>query len=242
MQTTVPSTSVYSSQINSQQTSSVKSYPAPIKSRKSNAPIEIPVIPLFEHGHGHGSFGCMSEAPPSYLSEEEAVELIREYAKEEGVEFSLSEGFSLNMYVPQLNLGYQLYSETPDSTNVLVPGYTQTDYKLDGYNKNLKIAFEFISESDYKNLALKSPNGLPYMSGGYYYREAAQAVNDQLNKYRDQVITATFYDPVFNIEDYWSNEEHMYDYDDQTVAAVAKRDLKAQVKDFIQWLKTQNII
>ncbi|MDP4091420.1 MAG: metalloprotease, partial [Bacillota bacterium] len=45
------------------------------------------VAPIFEHGQGRGSFGCSSVAPPSFLSEEEAFQVIQEEARQYGVSF-----------------------------------------------------------------------------------------------------------------------------------------------------------
>jgi len=39
------------------------------------------VAPIFIHGDGRGSFGCVSVAPPAFLSEEEAFDVIHEEAK-----------------------------------------------------------------------------------------------------------------------------------------------------------------
>lgn len=46
------------------------------------------VAPIFEHGEGQGAFGCVAIAPPVFLTEAEAREVIEDEAKKAGVEFT----------------------------------------------------------------------------------------------------------------------------------------------------------
>src|SRR5450759_3640970 len=43
------------------------------------------VAPVFEHGKGVGSFGCIAVNPPIFLSEDEARQVIVEEAKRAGI-------------------------------------------------------------------------------------------------------------------------------------------------------------
>lgn len=59
------------------------------------------VAPVFDHGNGRGSFGCMSIAPPSFLSEEEAFQVIQEEGKKYGISFE-REGLNIeNVKLPE---------------------------------------------------------------------------------------------------------------------------------------------
>ncbi len=46
------------------------------------------VAPVFKHGDGAGSFGCVAINPPVFLSEDEARKVIVEEAKRAGIEFT----------------------------------------------------------------------------------------------------------------------------------------------------------
>jgi len=48
----------------------------------------VTVAPIFRHGAGRGSFGCMAVAPPVFLSEEEALAVIGEELGRKGVVLS----------------------------------------------------------------------------------------------------------------------------------------------------------
>lgn len=48
------------------------------------------VAPIFEHGEGRGATGCVVVNPPVFLSEQDAMQVIREELPKSGV--SLSEG------------------------------------------------------------------------------------------------------------------------------------------------------
>jgi hypothetical protein len=43
------------------------------------------VAPIFEHGEGRGATGCVVTSPPVFLSEEEALQVIREELAKRGV-------------------------------------------------------------------------------------------------------------------------------------------------------------
>lgn len=53
-----------------------------------HTPIPSQVAPIFEHGVGHGAFGCQAVNPPVFLSEEEARQVIVEEGKRAGIFFS----------------------------------------------------------------------------------------------------------------------------------------------------------
>jgi hypothetical protein len=55
-------------------------------------PVEPPmgaiVAPLFSHGDGRGATGCVVSAPPVFLSEEEALQIITEELSRHGLSFA----------------------------------------------------------------------------------------------------------------------------------------------------------
>src|SRR5512137_2050774 len=49
------------------------------------------VAPIFQHGEGRGSTGCIVMSPPVFLSEEEALQVIREEMATRGVQLGTNQ-------------------------------------------------------------------------------------------------------------------------------------------------------
>jgi hypothetical protein len=91
------------------------------------------VSPVFIHGRGRGSYGCVSVAPPSFLSEDEAFEVIQREAQKYGLVFSRDTAALEDVFVPA-NTGEGLYKGEMD--NLPNGGYMKVWFrKLSGKNK-----------------------------------------------------------------------------------------------------------
>jgi hypothetical protein len=87
-------------------------------SNQKTEPLVAGVAPIFEHGNGRGSFGCVSVAPPSFLSEEEAFQAIQEEAKLYGIEFDKT-GLELkNVGIPETMYYLKPVNEGAGYTNI----------------------------------------------------------------------------------------------------------------------------
>lgn len=193
-------------------------------------------VPFFEHGDGRGSFGCESVAPPCFLSEEEALSVINEITKREGFEFDKDGATLYNINIPQTNIYDYKQNE--------MKSYKKRDLILDGYNKDKKIAFEFVSKYDIESWQNEN-NGIMSTVSTYPFKLTAKALSEQINKGSNDMIIATFYDPDYNYESVSSiisNRNLNYNEREKTIKDIVKADLRLQVEDFITWLKSQNII
>lgn len=189
---------------------------------------------IFQHGDGRGSFGCVSVAPPSFLSEEEAFEVIQEEMKSYNIKLEKN-GLTLKgVKVPETK--YYLYDSTINSTK-------KRDIELDGYDKEKKIAFEFVSREDYSDWQVDQ--GIRSSVDDYDFLSTAKLLQKGLEKENTETKIGVFYDPMSRLseedrkeivgsEDWSALEKRAKD--------VAREDLKKQVKDFIEWLKAQGII
>ena len=99
--------------------------------------ISAPVItPIFKYRIGRGSFGCVSVAPPAFLSEAEAYEVISEEAKREGIVFEKG-GLELDkVNMPLTSLMYN-----PEDKDSVKLKSKKGSLALDGYDSNKRIAF-----------------------------------------------------------------------------------------------------
>ena len=188
-------------------------------------------IPLFVHGEGRGSYGCSSIAPPVYLSEEEAAQVILETAAEYGVDFSGS-GTVQGDALPYTSL---------------VPGEAPGTYKgtlpLDGYDGEKAIGFLYVSKED---VVSWHKQGDVYSSVSVYDMHGTA---ERLTKtVKDTVV---FYDPGYDFNTFMDLQRELGENCDwqelsAEYAAIEKErmtaDLRAQVIDFMEWLKGEGII
>ncbi len=190
-------------------------------------------IPFFEHGNGRGSYGCVSVAPPVFLSEDEAAQVIREEVAKAGVSFSDSKSIEGKFPATNLYGDESMKDATWDGT-----------LKLDGYDRTLGIGFEFISQQDVEDWQ-KNGNMMSSVST-YEMKDTAKRLSDSVKD------VAVFYDPGMdwtNIKfDYNSYSKNYSDYqayiNEFTAAQKAQmlENLRAQVRDFLAWLAAEGII
>lgn len=196
-------------------------------------------IPIFSHGEGMGSYGCVSVAPPVFLSEEEAISVIREEAALYGLEFT--EGKTLEKaQIPRHNTA-------PMEKEYGNPLKTQKgELLLDGYSESLGVGFEFVSLDDLREWP--DPKQEMFSSvESYFFKDAAEALAS------NNESVAVFYDPAcadfseFNYE--WPEEDdggasyaaYAAEYEARQKEKSVEA-LRAQVKDFLEWLKGQGVI
>ncbi|MBR4961964.1 MAG: hypothetical protein IKY52_13800 [Clostridia bacterium] len=184
-------------------------------------------VPLFVHGEGRGSFGCDSVLPPVYLSEDEAAQVIRETAREYGVDFS-GKGTVESRKLPYTNV----YGVEMDDT------YKGT-LTLDGYDSVLGIGYEYVSQKDVSDWH-KDTNIMSTVETFDMKGTAERLTNAVKN-------TAVFYDPGMDYSTMpeWHSEDDWERAVDEYHARQKERmteDLRAQVVDFLEWLRGQGVI
>lgn len=189
---------------------------------------------IFQHGDGRGSFGCVSVAPPAFLSEEEAFEVIHEEMKSYNIKLEKN-GLTLKgVKVPETK--YYLYDSTINSTK-------KRDLELDGYDKEKKIAFEFVSREDYSDWQVDQE--IRSSVDDYDFLSTAKLLQIGLEKEDAETKIGVFYDPMSRLsEDEMKevSESGNWSALEKRAKDVAREDLKKQVKDFIEWLKAQGIV
>ena len=230
---------------------------APLSGGNEKQAVAI-VAPVFEHGAGRGATGCIVMNPPVFLSEEQALQVIREEMAKARIELepagkAISGVRSSNPY---------------GESNV-------AGFKPDLLDSRAKVAVEFISEQEHgaweqTETRKEDPNA----PGGtstvtiYDFPARARFVSRRVqNQATDQVRFAAFYDPLADrealakisenygatvralpVEDEQGHEQaySRYASDLQAakdrVVAESKRLLRLQVRDFLDWLKAQGAI
>jgi hypothetical protein len=231
----------------------------------------ITVAPVFKHGEGRGADGCVVVAPPVFLSEEEALQVLREELAKHGIK--LKAGLTLSgVRMPARSENHEVIKtadgrEEVKHSIVEVAG-PSTPLKVDGFDEKHKVAVQFVSEHRYDDLGgfLVAP-----LARSLDFHEVAEHVAATVKKQaKDHVFYGVFYDPVAerherrNVRDNIDvqalikyQEEHgkeefekllrqqaqaLFKRQEEHGKEESKKLLRQQADDFVAWLKTQKAI
>ncbi len=217
------------------------------------------VAPIFEHGEGRGATGCVVINPPVFLSEQDAMQVIREEMSKVGVQFAPEK-----VTMPEIRIKMKDDEGLPDERLILLRKSMEKGIALDGLDPKKRVAVQYVNHGNYYQLGgLRSPSTVQ----GWYFKEVASAVSQEVSKSGKDLYYGAFYDPVVAIGDkenqrLWKRRteldkrsvklgnpsalnreyERAYKQADAPARAEAKRLLRMQVRDFIKWLKGQGVI
>ena len=205
--------------------------------------------PLFEHGRGLGSTGCMVVAPPIYLTEAEATQVIKKGLENAGLNFVDNADSSLGILVAENRFidefrpfNYKIEKKTDDTI-------VNKHITVEGIIANTKIKIVFVS-----NIKAK-PTFKPYTVGsGKNAMDVIGVLGDgssvqslDVKKFAKSLIDSVaskegyvfFYDPVTYGEFTGNerNDEQLRNNKVEQAKAVSKNSLRAQVRDFLAWYK-----
>jgi hypothetical protein len=192
----------------------------------------INVAPLFRHGNGSGAFGCMMVAPPAFLSEDEALTAVNDTAKEYGLKFTVGDGPVFGNVLKPVTHMYGSGEKAPDTLIEFAPDFTDAEHG---------ISIEYVSTNDVRNW---NQGEQTISAGNYDTLDAAAQLSEALESAapRGSYNVGVLYDPCAYVE-----PEDYSDRKEQEEAAAKAREmseeqLKAQAKDFFEWLKQQGVI
>jgi hypothetical protein len=204
------------------------------------------VAPIFEHGEGRGATGCVVVTFPVFLSEEEAMQVIREELAEHGIELTSAPDLKGLTVMPRTRPGENepFTDEQP----------TPKPLSMDGIDDLNQVAVKYISETDCEKLDWTRCYG---MVTEYDSKGMARHVAEQIKERgRQRLYAGVFYDPLVDLEfgfDEWGADE---DVEEETPeqweaayqkirsrsAAKAKQLLRRQAEDFVAWLGRQGVL
>lgn len=152
------------------------------------------VAPLFLYGTGSGSLGCVVVSPPSFLPENEALDLIIAELKNHGFRFGrreqLVEGLTISSRRARYNVKTYKYNVTETGDKSL--------FYFDLYDEKTNIGIKYITDSNYYKL------GGPWSGSSvssYDMVDVAQGIRETLKEHysrsKDKKFNAVvFYDPM----------------------------------------------
>ena len=195
----------------------------PSSDHSSNDPATLD-IPIFAHGTGRGSYGCMSIAPPVFLSEEEAMQVIAEECAAQGIDISGQKTIS-GTFPATSTLPIAISGSNADKTYA-------GELELDGYSEALGIGVEFVSTQDI--IDWQADTEIDATVEQYNLKGTAQRLADCTDN------VAVFYDPASaDYKDFSGSNEESYVENGKEKSL---EELREQVRDFLQWLKAQGVI
>jgi len=200
------------------------------------------VAPIFEHGEGRGATGCVVISPPVFLSEEEALQVIRDELAKRGV---------------------TLGREKQQVTGVTIDGER---FQADAADSKKRVAVEFVSEQQCQELdwareretnregsiTISTVTVFDFPRTAKYLAEKVKSGGSR------KVFFGTFYDPLsgkINLEEIYrpvqrdglviadpNDSEKRREAAEVTIKAESTRLLRLQVQDFVKWLQGQGVI
>ena len=193
----------------------------------------VTVAPLFTHGDGLGAFGCVMVAPPAFLSEDEALSVINNVAKDYGLTFSTKGAPALDhVQQPVTNIYESENKAAPKTLITLTPDFADADHG---------VAIEFVSIEDVKSWHQET--GHEVSVERYATQDAAEQLSEALEgavlEDFESCTVGVLYDPCETVEETESEE---WEAAEEKSRALSVTQLSAQVKDFCEWLKAQGII
>jgi hypothetical protein len=221
------------------------------------------VAPIFNHGEGRGATGCIVVAPPVFLSEEEALQMIEEEMAKGGVNLTEKKHPLSQVTKP---LAHQLEDGKGNITiqprgaggkrDWLSPGAgKEGSFEVDALDPKKRIAVEFVSTADFQQRCGSSwerPDGSMCISSvsTYLVKDyagfVAKHVKDQS---KEKLYFGALYDPcgcVMPKDSPPTNDlkvwQQRYEAAAKASKAESERLLRLQVQDFVKWLQAQGAI
>lgn len=203
------------------------------------------VAPIFEHGEGRGAEGCLVITPPVFLSEEEAMQILREELAQHGIRLKAGhvlKGVSLPGRCWQEELTEGKDGEK-DVKFTVVEIADRKPLKLDGVDPDKHVAVKFVSRREYCDLG-GPKDGSTVTS--YDFKDVARYVVDHAKKHgRNPVVLAVFYDPLGEMSergDWGEGWREDWKEEEKRRKAESKVKLRQQAQDFAAWLKKEKAI
>jgi hypothetical protein len=146
------------------------------------------VAPIFEHGEGRGAVGCVVSNPPVFLSEQDAMQVIREQLTKAGVTLSASHVALQDVVIPQLR---QEFSQ-PGWNPKIVPTGDAKVFFLDALDTRKRVGVEYVSYGHYFDLGGEQSGSTVQ---DYDFKRIAAGVDKAVAKSHNLYFGA-FYDPA----------------------------------------------
>lgn len=187
------------------------------------------VAPLFIHGEGRGATGCVVVAPPVFITEEEARQIISEEMKTENIIINRT-----NVSIAEIAiLKNQTMSVQADRSQLI----------FDGLSDSSNIGYKYVTKGNHSGLQINYNNNISFQD--YDFLHIAENLREKFSEYSG-FTAVVFYDPC--TADKLEHDMVMMtkasrtqrSIRDNTLKAKSRELLKAQVRDFLKWMKIRS--
>ncbi|MBN1973395.1 MAG: hypothetical protein JW787_07130 [Sedimentisphaerales bacterium] len=217
-------------------TETVKDSNKSITKTEAKKQLKILVAPVFNHGEGRGSIGCVAVYPPAFLSEEEALVVIKEELIKKGINLNKEKVVFGDANVKPLGYGVlEMFGMGKKKPFPL---------EIDSQDSNKQINIEFISMSDCEQLGGTKEDWFNFQK--YDTRKAAVQFRKQIQSNKKNGVYGVFYDPAPK-NPLNSTHDREVTIEERQLAKeqneeLAREQLRKQVQDFANWLKEHEVI
>jgi hypothetical protein len=214
------------------------------------------VAPIFKHGEGRGATGCVVINPPVFLSEEEAMQVIREELAKHGVKLGES------MTLPDVKIAARIVRSVIEEEHGKRVHKERFEYAedvapkpltLNGVDAAKRVGVRFVSKWDYFRLGgpnssytRKTPSGRMYAMStaqSYDFHETAEYAAAELEQQGKAGLHVGFlYDPAVRRRDIETRENESNVERRVRARSKAEELLRLQSRDFAAWLKQQKVL
>ncbi len=173
------------------------------------------VAPLFQHGNGRGTFGCVVVNPPVCLSEDEARQIVNDEVKRLGISF-----------------------EDPAKRGWLA-AIASDPY--DGIDREHGISYVFVSSEEGMSPSMSTVSQSDTLTRAQHLAESIRIDGTRaVAVFYDPMAHGTAVRKAGKIdwEATWKHRQETR----KAGQAAAREQLREQVKDFVAWLKAQGIM
>jgi hypothetical protein len=208
--------------------------PSPPSAQPVAGPEVMAVAPIFEHGDGRGAVGCVVVAPPVFLSEEEALGVVREELAKAGVSLS-KRGVELgDVLIPKRHDQYHQNAKGDLVEEIVDQPGTGKPLVIDAMSPEKNVAVKMVSEHEYFDLGGVASSSTVQ---GYDFKEVAADVAQRLRKLgKHPMYVGVFYDPA-TLFDRRSGSGPDWQAAQAELRDKSKAMLRQQVQDFVSWLR-----
>ena len=231
----------------------------PLYDRVASTPAGIDqqtVAPIFRHGDGRGAAGCSVIAPPTFLSEDEARQVIEEELAKFDIRISARDVELEQVKIPRRYLHFIPQKDHDYREEIVEFPEDGENLSVDLLDNDRQIAIEYITNTDNGFLGGPIHQRGNYSSSRHYdLIDTALYLRDKLQGVPLGLHFGIFYDPLTNAKSFvrWTGNESRNPFGDwlknrnseerrNPAREESKRLLREQVRDFIDWLKAQGVI
>jgi hypothetical protein len=182
------------------------------------------VAPVFIHGDGISSFGCVMVTPPVIISEQDAMEIIKNEFAKHNIKLETKTDKSIDVQVKEYD-----FKKEEVVTKI-------KKMQFDGFSPDLNFVVEFVSDNDVEYADDEKDYWISVWSNNL--KSLAEKLQKQI-KEDGKLNAVVFYDPVTYVKD---GKNLSWKEIEVKGKAESKKLLIQQVTDFIKWLKKEKLL